>query len=57
MFEFKSPKWWKEFKILGRKHQAASDKPQATETQAASGKHQARRHKPRAASRKQQAPR
>ena len=22
--EFKSPKWWKEFKALGRKHQAAS---------------------------------
>jgi len=27
--EFKSPKWWKEFKALGRKHQAASDKQQA----------------------------
>jgi len=22
--EFKSPKWWKEFKALGRKHQASS---------------------------------
>ena len=24
LMEFKSPKWWKEFKALGRKHQASS---------------------------------
>ena len=53
---YHSPKWWKEFKALGRKHQASSAKPQATETQAASDKHQASRHKPQASSRKRQAP-
>ena len=42
LMEFKSPKWWKEFKALGRKHQASSlggpaksqaprSKPQANE--------------------------
>jgi len=42
LMEFKSPKWWKEFKALGRKHQASSlggpaksqapsNKPQANE--------------------------
>ena len=37
------------------KHQAASLKPQATETQASSGKHQAPSCKPQASSREQQA--
>ena len=61
---YHSPKWWKEFKALSRKHQAASSegssedlrslKPQATEgtsnkPQAPSGKHQASSRKQQAA--------
>ena len=60
---YHSPKWWKEFKALGRKHQASSSeepsedlrslKPQATE--GANNKRQAPSDKHQASSRKQQA--
>jgi len=51
---FRSPKWWKEFRALSRKHQAASSlKPQATED--TSNKPQAPSDKHQASSRKQQA--
>ena len=53
--EFKSPKYWREMAAIRRKHQASSDKQQATDPQAASDKHQAWRHKPQASSRKRQA--
>jgi len=46
--EFKSPKWWKEFKALGRKHQASSLGGPA--------KSQAPSSKPQASSNKQGGP-
>ena len=70
---YHSPKWWKEFKALGRKHQASSDKHQADlskdkplkvhpiyqeqATEDTSNKLQAPSDKHQASSRKQQAPR
>jgi len=62
---YHSPKWWKEFKALSRKHQAASSegssedlrslKPQAEDTSDTSNKPQAPSGKHQASSRKQQA--
>ena len=49
---FKHPKYWREMR---KERQAASDKQQATEIQASSGKPQAPSCKPQASSREQQA--
>jgi hypothetical protein len=50
--EFKQPKYYAEMR---KERQAASNKPQATKIQAASGKPQAPSCKPQASSREQQA--